>query len=105
MIVIKEGRVLSGKNRTLIKDCIDALSKLMEATEIVPKGIEGKKEIEAFIEIDEEEISDDNFLDMFSKADIEEITKKAIASISPKINIDYNKILDNVVSKMKGKVL
>lgn len=42
--VEKEGRVLSQKNRTLVKNCIEVLNKLYSATEPEPKKENEKKE-------------------------------------------------------------
>jgi DNA-directed RNA polymerase subunit RPC12/RpoP len=107
LLVIKEGRILSGKNRTLIKNCIDqmnesieALGALMNATDISTKGIEDEEDLDGIF-FEEE---DDDILGEFTTKDIEEITKKAVSGLSLTNKIDMNAIVNRVESRIKGKV-
>jgi DNA-directed RNA polymerase subunit RPC12/RpoP len=112
LAVIKEGRVLSGKNRIMIKDCIsqmnasiEVLDSLMNATDISTKDID-TEEIEEKEFLDVEETIEDDVLKSFSKDDIEEIVKKTITSIGPIADrIDMSSIMNNVEAKLKGRVL
>ena len=103
LIVVKEGRVLSGKNKKLINDCISALQALMDATEIVGKEVEEvDNDLIELSEIESKAV-DDNVLD-YTKEDISEITKKAISMINmPTLNIAN--IVDKVEAKIRGKAV
>ncbi|MBA7675142.1 hypothetical protein ES703_83371 [subsurface metagenome] len=86
---LKEGRVLSEKNRKLVKQCADMLLQLYEATE-PPKREE--------IEIEDNE----------KKAPAEEnLTKEQVIEIFKDIKsgpIDYRALAKRMIDKAKGKV-
>ena len=109
-LTIKEGRVLSGKNRTLLKNCIEqmndslvVLGELMNATDVTGKALEDEEEE---IEIEEEE--EEDVTKSFSSDDIKDITQKVISDLN--INktllstLSIEKIINRVHAKVTGKV-
>jgi len=98
---LKEGRVLSEKNRKLVKQCADMLNELYNATE-PPK----REEID--IDIDLEKTADDKKARVDSttakdekvEVDKEALTLKIASILKDKID-DF---IENKIKKLKGKI-
>jgi len=96
---LKEGRVLSEKNRKLVKQCADMLIELYNATEPEPKEGVGLENID-MRELKKEEIDID-------PEELTKVIKGAITEIIEKIKpepINYKKIAQEMIDKAKGKV-
>jgi len=101
-IEVKEGRVLSTKNRKLVKQCADMLIELYNATETAPKedekGIDDEVEV---IDDSEEKEKDiplakiDSLLESFS-----EKVKKDV-----RVDMDYSKMANDFLALLQGKII
>jgi|GEM_PF-3507072 len=97
LLELKEGRVLSAKNRTLIKSILDSIDDLKGNLEELYNATEppGKEEIEVEIE-DEKEITFD-----IDKKQLE-VHKKTLGEILTKEDVETAFL--NSLKKLKGKV-
>jgi len=111
IIELKEGRVLSTKNRTLVKDIMDKLGDLKEKLEELYNATEPPaREEEKEIEIEEPEINIDKDGDKIDinidHVDGDDITQKA--KTQSKIEIDVKKLAREIyqekLDKAKGKI-
>jgi hypothetical protein len=91
-VVVKEGRVLSGKNRTLIQNAVSALNDLLSATDRPEKSDVSDKQDEVL----EKDDKDDDGIEIITK-DEDEIEIVAKEEDEPIIEIVEKKETDNLI--------
>ncbi len=106
MAELKEGRVLSAKNRKLVNNCITQmqaaiteLQKLIDATEPEPKKM--KEDDIDLSKLDYEEYTKSK---EFSKVDIKAEIQAAFKEAAKDLNVDVNKLVENGIKKAQGKI-
>jgi len=100
IVTVKEGKMLSSKNRQLILDCINALQSILDAAS------EKSEELIDIVESEKENktMKSEEDLLPFTKEEIEEITKKTISLIKfPELNVA--EIVNKVEAKLRGRAV
>lgn len=108
--LLKEGRVLSEKNRKLIQSTIQQMREAISALEELLKATEPKQDIVDLDKIDVRDFYDEDNKDKDIEIDEEEIAKvikeelKELFKIAKPEPVDYKKLAQEMIDKAKGKV-
>jgi len=107
-MVFKEGRILSGKNRKLVSDCVEMLNGLLDMS--MTKFEDDEDIEEKDYDIDEDDIDLEDEVETKSEDDGIEIDEEALTNALTEVtknfasNFKTNEIVNNAFKKIRGKV-
>jgi len=97
---LKEGRVLSAKNRKLIENCISKMNEAITALNEILRATEPPKEEGIELEIEENKEKTEKKKDNKLEVDSEVLVKKVESVLKDKIG----RLIEDKINKLRGKV-